>query len=96
MAKGAVTCECGNAKDKAAEACTRCAYLDGTSPAQQELITVMRNTPGGMTLEALASATQRNERGIRRILDNMIKSKRARRFTEGNETATRWVYTLNG
>lgn len=76
---GSLTCECGRAKTKDSEACTRCRHLDGECPTVAQLISILREY-NGMSTSDLAATAGRWDTAIWRTLKTMLESGRVRRY----------------
>lgn len=64
-------CECGAARARGAEACVRCAWLDGLTEAEAKVISAVRVLGGRSTPDALALETGYSERSLRRVIANL-------------------------
>jgi hypothetical protein len=98
-----IRCECGNAKDRNADACARCIYLDGTR-GKALVVAALRNH-GRLPLAALAEAIGSSQRAVLCTVQIMMRDGRLRRYWSEEATETergckrgngRWVYALDG
>jgi hypothetical protein len=80
MARRSKTCECGNPKRAGAEACDRCAFLDGPKSRQANLIAALRNLGGEATLRGLVTEMAIHPRKINEALAQAIKAGRVERI----------------
>ena len=69
-----MTCECGEPKDAGAEACARCAWLEGgAAPGLRDLVSGLRVLGGEATLPALRDETGMSDRSLFRHLASLRK-----------------------
>ena len=75
-------CECGRAKERSADACERCLWLDGGTMGAGALIAELRALGGRATLEALTVELGITTRSVLRHLEEMLRAGRVRRTVE--------------
>jgi hypothetical protein len=85
MSRRSATCECGSAKRVGAEACDRCAALDGADVPESTLVNALRNLGGDATSEAILVETNWSYRHLRRTAERLEKSGRVLRIETGTE-----------
>jgi len=73
-------CDCGLPKRRRAEACKRCAVLDGHTRAEANAIAALRILGDGVSLEALVEATGEKANTLMKLLLRMKQRGRARRL----------------
>ena len=77
-------CECGNSKGTRAIACARCVFLDGRGVAEFEVIQLLRETGGGLTVLTIATEVRQEERNLRGVLRRLERKGRlVRHLDEG-------------
>lgn len=103
-------CECGNLKTRGMEACTKCAFLDGSHEGQALVIDTLRGHADGLTTNELVEelhgkVTKSAYQGVTHILKALLKRGRVSRREEENEVehnghlmgnTKRVVYYLKG
>ncbi len=83
-------CECGGSKRRNSLACDRCAFLDGTTDSNMELIHILRDVADGLTCEAIAHETGRHREAVYRSLEKlMARGRVVRRQLSGDESGSK-------
>lgn len=61
-------CDCGRPRDRGADACSTCVWLDGATPAEQRVIAALRALGGAGTRAALELETEMPCGSLKRTL----------------------------
>jgi hypothetical protein len=89
---GQVECECGNEKDADAEACSRCAFLDG-GPLEYKVISALRMLGGSAQPKVIADALGMSLRSVLRA--GVELSARGRIVRYVNSSTHEWTGNTN-